>query len=341
MGADAPPGGATPYRPPAGTPVAWPDSFGTRFTVFVDTEEEFDWSAPLSRDNRSVDAAAAIPAAHRRFQDNDVALTFMVDHPVVADARAVAAVAAALADGRSAVGTQLHPWVNPPFDEAMTGPNSFAGNLPIALEAAKLDVLTDLIEQAFGRRPVIYRAGRYGIGPNSWRLLAERGYRIDSSLRARYDYSAEGGPDFAAVANHAFHAPAGLIELPLTTVFTGRVPSPAFYRGLGQLPRGRGIAARLGLVQRVALTPEQMPLPDALEAVRVAHGEGERLLCFSFHSPSLEPGHTPYVRDAADMAAFWRWWDGIFDLLGRLGIENASLDEILAAVGPAGLEPAT
>ena len=42
------------YRPPAAAPgamVQWPDSFGTRFTVFVDTEEEFDWGGPFSRES--------------------------------------------------------------------------------------------------------------------------------------------------------------------------------------------------------------------------------------------------------------------------------------------------
>jgi len=57
------------------------------------------------------------------------------------------------------------PWVNPPFDEALTVANSFAGNLPEAIERAKLRVLTDRITEAFGRRPQVYRAGRYGIRP--------------------------------------------------------------------------------------------------------------------------------------------------------------------------------
>ncbi len=79
-----------------------------------------------------------------------------------------------------------------------------------------------------------------------------------------------------------------------------------------------------------------MPLRDALDAVRVAVDEGVRLLNFAFHSPSLEPGNTPYVRDMADLAAFHRWWDAVFALLDRLGVRPASLDEIVAAgCGPA------
>jgi hypothetical protein len=85
----------------------------------------------------------------------------------------------------------------------------------------------------------------------------------------------------------------------------------------------------------VPLTPEGVPIEEAAEAVRIAAEKGARLLTFSFHSPSLVPGHTPYVRDAADLARFMRWWDVMFDLLGRLGFAPASLGELLAAAGRA------
>ncbi|WP_029625364.1 polysaccharide deacetylase family protein [Sphingomonas sp. PAMC 26605] len=328
------------YRPRAPAPealVAWPADFGTRFTVLVDTEEEFDWNAPLTRSAHGVSAMAALPAAHRRFADRGVPLTYMIDYPIATDARASALLAALLADGVSAVGTQLHPWVSPPFDEALTPANSYAGNLPKTLEAAKLDALTDAITRAIGVRPIAYRAGRYGIGPNTLQLLAERGYRVDSSMRARYSYAADGGPDFVEIGNPAFRAgPAGaLLELPLTTIHTGwlRRGGTRLYRALGVLPRGRGIFARSGLLSRVALTPEDMPLRDALEAIAVAVGEGLRLLNFAFHSPSLAPGHTPYVRDAADLAQFHRWWDGVLDGLARRAVTAASLDQLIVAAG--------
>jgi hypothetical protein len=324
------------YRAPAPEPdsfVEWADSFGTRFTVFVDTEEEFDWRLPLSRDSRSVAAVGAIPGAHARFADRGVALTYLVDHPVATSPEAIDILRRAIEDGRSTIGTQLHPWVNPPFDETVSGPHSFAANLPKALQAAKLAELTRAIAAAFGARPLVYRAGRYGIGPDTFELLAAEGYRLDSSMRSAYDYSDEAGPDFAAISNHAFRR-GGVVELPLTTVFTGRARGSGIglYRALGRLPKGRGIAARLGLLSRVSLTPEDMPLADALEAVRVAVGEGLRVLNFAFHSPSLEPGHTPYVRDAADLAGFWHWWEEVLALLDRLGVRNASLAEILGAL---------
>ena len=128
--------------PAAADAVAWPESFGTRFTILVDTEEEFDWAAPLGRDSHAVSHIVALPEAHRRFADRGVPLTYMVDYPIATDPRAIEVLRGVIADGASAIGTQLHAWVNPPFEEALTPANSFAGNLPEALEAAKIDALS-------------------------------------------------------------------------------------------------------------------------------------------------------------------------------------------------------
>jgi hypothetical protein len=323
------------YRPPAPPPAAlvrWPESFGTRFTIFVDTEEEFDWGAPFSRDAHATSHMAAMPEAHARFARHGAPLTWLIDYPIATCPAAVEILGALIGDGHSAIGTQLHPWVNPPFEEELCAANSFAGNLAPELETRKLATLTQAIAAAFDNPPLIYRAGRYGIGPHTLAALATLGYRADTSMRSGYDYSGENGPDFTTISNHSFHA-GPIVELPLTTVYTGALRSggASLYRGLARVPRGRGLASRLKLLSRVALTPEDMPLAAALEAVRIAAGEGVRLLSFSFHSPSIVAGHTPYVRDAADLAAFWRWWDTVLALLARLDIAPASLVEILDA----------
>jgi hypothetical protein len=55
------------------------------------------------------------------------------------------------------------------------------------------------------------------------------------------------------------------------------------------------------------------------------------LLSISFHSPSVEPGHTPYVRDAADLRRFYAWWDGVLGLLAREGVEPIGANALIAA----------
>src|SRR5688500_11711287 len=182
--------------PPPEAEAALPDSFGRRFILFGDCEEEFDWSAPLDRKATATSAIAALPAATRRFAEAGVVPTWLVDWPVADDEASAAAIAELGAAGLCDVGAHLHPWVNPPHEEEVSRPNSFAGTLPAGLEQAKLAALTAKLTGLAGRPPVAYRAGRYGIGSNTARILRALGYRLDVSVRSRFDHSPEGGPDF-------------------------------------------------------------------------------------------------------------------------------------------------
>jgi hypothetical protein len=225
--------------------------------------------------------------------------------------------------------------VNPPFEEEVNRTNSFAGNLPVALERAKLKCLTETIEEGFGRRPVIYRAGRYGVGPNTASLLRELGYKIDTSVRAMFDYSDEKGPDFSRISPLPYRIGDGeLLELPLSATYLGplRGAGTAIFRASASAPLIRGALAKAKLLNRVPLTPEGTPLSEALEAVeQLLEDEDTQLISISYHSPSVEPGHTPFVRDRADLDEFYRWWDGVLGLLVRRGVTGASLDDLLDA----------
>jgi hypothetical protein len=323
-------GGRLDIPPEASARARLTPEFGRRFVIFGDAEEEFDWAAPLSREQVSTRAIASLPEATRRLNRSGVVPTYLVDYPVVATPASAAAVRGMVEAGECDVGTQLHPWVNPPFDEAVTPHNSFTGNLPEPLQRAKLHALTEAIERAVGVRPTVYRAGRYGIGPHTARLLIEAGYHLDVSVRSLFDYSAEGGPDFSHHPIWPWWVNQTLLEVPLTAGFSGPLHRwPHLYRRQAL----RGPLARTGMLNRVALTPEGMPLREALAVLRRLLDDGTRLFSLSFHTPSVEPGHTPYVRDEADLRTFWTWWDGVFDLFAGEGVRPTRAGEIVAAAG--------
>jgi hypothetical protein len=224
--------------------------------------------------------------------------------------------------------------VNPPHDEEINTLNSFVGNLPVELERAKIENLTGTIAAAFGRRPIVYRAGRYGVGPNTAGLLEPAGYRADVSVRALFDYGDEGGPDFSRVKPLPFRIEGGeLVELPLSAAYFGRLRGRGrgLYRAAARLPKGRGLLSRAGLLDRAPLTPEGVTLADALAAAKALLDDGVRWFSLSFHSPSVEPGHTPYVRTREDLRRFHAWWDGMLDFFEAEGIAPASIEETIAA----------
>ncbi|MCT2400413.1 polysaccharide deacetylase family protein [Novosphingobium mangrovi (ex Huang et al. 2023)] len=316
--------------------AAFREGFGQRFIVTVDTEEEFDWDAPLDREKHSLVTVPALRQFQQFCEDFGVIPTYLIDYPVACSPEAPAAIGDAVANGRADVGVQLHPWVSPPFEEEVTEFNSYAGNLPFELERAKFHTLRDRIEQAFGTAPRIYRAGRYGLGPRTGEILRECGIAIDTSVRARFDYSGAGGPNYRDHPLHPYWADAGrsLLELPLTTVYWGplRQMGNVIYPHLWRAPSMRGVLARAGLLERIALTPEGITAEEALRGVDIAIDEGLPVLVFSFHSPSLAPGHTPYVRGEADLEALYAWWRTLFAHLERRGVKPTSVSDILSSV---------
>ncbi len=324
--------------PVAARRACFHDGFGPRFLVTVDTEEEFDWDKPLSRDGHTL---LTVPAL-RKFQEfcegHGVCPVYLVDYPIVNSPLVFQAIGEAVRAGRAEVGIQLHPWVSPPFEEDVTPYNSFAGNLPRSLEEEKLKRLKARIEEVFATSPLIYRAGRYGLGPQTASLLSENGVAIDTSVRAHFDYSSEGGPNYREHPVHPYWVEATnearLLELPLTTLYAGplRGLGGAIYPRLWRAPRLRGMLARMRLLERIALTPEGITAEEAKRCVDVALDDELPVLVFSFHSPSLAPGHTPYVRDEADLDALYDWWRTLFEHLANRQVAPTSVAQIMSSV---------
>jgi len=309
---------------------------GQRFVLTVDTEEEFDWLKPIEREAHTVHTVARLAKFQEFCEAQNVVPIYLVDYPIATSPAAQEILRPAIAAGKAEVGVQLHPWVNPPHDEDVTERNTFVGNLPPALEREKFRRLKDAIERGFGATPLIYRAGRYGVGPSTAEILSEGGIAIDSSVRTHFDYSSGGGPNFRGFPLRPYwlDRSAGLMELPLTTVYWGplRQLGPWLYPQMWRAPRLRGVLAKIGMLERIPLTPEGVTSEEAIRGIDIALDEGLPVLVFSFHSPSLAPGYTPYVRSEDDLDAFYDWWRKFFAYLSQRGVANVRVADLIDSV---------
>lgn len=156
--------------------------------VVVDTEEEFDWGAPFDRGCVGVTAMQAQHGMQAMLSGFGLVPTYVVDYPVASTASSVAVLKGFLDARQCLIGAHLHPWVSPPHEEEVSARNSYPGNLGAALEREKLSVLTEAIEGSFGVRPVIYKAGRYGVGAGTAGTLRALGYEIDVSVVPHSDF---------------------------------------------------------------------------------------------------------------------------------------------------------
>lgn len=278
----------------------------------IHTEEEFDWNLPFDRTKTGIQHLEKLHVVQNIFDKHKVKPTYLLDYPVASRTLSKSIFGDLLTDQLCEIGTHLHPWVSPPLIEYLCNYNSYPGNLRPETEAEKLGILTAEIESRFEITPRTYLAGRYGYGPNTGRILGSLGYTVDLSLVPAYNYSDDGGPDGSLIDNNAQWSGENLelLRLPHTAAYIGPLarrgfpwmerlsqPKPVDEIALKALGRAR-------LLRRVRLSPEGSDLATMKRLTRHLHRIGVRIFVFSFHSPSIVPGNTPYVRSERELASF-------------------------------------
>ncbi|OJV43463.1 MAG: hypothetical protein BGO22_14210 [Hydrogenophaga sp. 70-12] len=315
--------------------------------VVVDTEEEFDWTQPFNRDAVATESIPAQDHAHAVFDKYGIVPTYVLDYAVARSAPAAAYLRRLVDAGRAHFGTHCHPWVTPPYEDEVNAYNSFHGNLPPELEAAKLEASTEAVAQAFGQRPLIFKAGRYGVGAATLGVIRRLGYRIDCSFVPATSFERVHGPNFLGTSMHPFFADESrdLLEVPLTVGYGGR----AWWAGqrfaalwdnpmLQQL-RVQSVLSRLDVLWRARLSPEGFDADTQIRLMEALYAQGVRVFSLTYHSPSLAPGNTPYVRNEHDLQEFLRRIDRVCaHFRDRLGGQFSTLLDLWREVGAA---PAT
>ena len=282
--------------------------------VVMDTEEEFDWTAPFGRDNISVESIHDLHRGHTIFRKYGIKPAYLVDYPIINNEYARQILRSWAKNDECLVGAQLHPWVTPPHEEVVCPFNSYPCNLDEDLEKRKLEFLTNRISDVVEIRPQVYKAGRYGIDIHRESTLYELGYQVDTSVVPFRSYAGRGGgPDFFGLPDRPFWSEAlgRVLFLPLSQTLVGPLNGMA-RDGLDRRIFGSiatrfhipGILSRLGLLERIMLSPEAARLDDLRRLLDFMIGHGHKVLCLSLHSPTLTPGCTPYTKDEEGVERF-------------------------------------
>lgn len=279
--------------------------------VVVDAEEDFDWDNPVEGTDHSTHHMHNLGTLQSVLGAYGAVPAYLVTYPVLRDPEAVRALRREHERGRCTIGLQLHSWVTPPLLGRSDPRDSFAGGLPGDGEARKLETLVRAFRDALGFAPTTYRAGRYGIGPNTGRLLDALGITVDVSIAPRVDFSAQGGPDLRGYDYEPFwYGGSPVLSLPLGRSVVGLAArlGASLLSGAERMPGGEilvSLLSRLRLAERVTLSPEGNDPAAMRRLVRGLRERGRRVFPLSFHSSSIAIGRSPYVRDKAELHAFF------------------------------------
>ncbi|HQY61582.1 MAG: hypothetical protein IPF92_05765 [Myxococcales bacterium] len=264
-------------------------------TVTIDTECD---KGPGWRVEKPAAFAGVTDGVARRleplFQSFGARGTYLVSGEVLEDPASVEVLLAAKAD----LGAHLHGETVAPDAYLPDITSQFQRDLPEPVERAKLTSLTAGFSAAFGRPPLAFRAGRFGVGRHTLRILSELGYAVESSVTPHMDWASSGAPGLAfpdaptQPYHPAWEEPGRVGECPLW-----EVPITIRRRWANALPvLGRHLEPRwlrpTHMSGRALVGLAEDELRDA------AKRPGPRLppvLTCMFHNVEIVPGKSPYA----------------------------------------------
>jgi hypothetical protein len=314
--------------------------------VTIDTEED-DWGTyhPFGA---SVENIARLRELKPLWDRYGVRPTYLVNHPPMADRKSARILADLAADGTGEFGVHCHPWNSPPLTETDGPPITMMNRLSEEENHAKLLHLTDCFSEMFCVRPRSFRAGRWGLGASVSRALLRLGYDVDSSVSPFVDWSPEGGPDYSRSGQVPYFinpsdplSPArdgAMVEVPTSVGFLwGPQGLAASVReALENSPAARmkivGLLDLMGPLAKRWLSPETSTLREMIRLSRALVHSGVRVLDFTFHSPSLLPGATPFVPGEPEKARLLGRIQAFLDYCYRQGYRFATLSEVADSV---------
>nr|WP_241664530.1 polysaccharide deacetylase family protein [Ningiella ruwaisensis] len=306
--------------------------------VVVDTEEEFDWTAPPDRNETGVSHMQHVHLTHDICVEYGLSPCYVVDYPIASKPDAYQILQDFKNKSQCEIGAHLHPWVTPPMIEELSVANMYPGNLPEDIEYKKLASLVSKIQENFSDAPTSYKAGRYGFGPHTLKTIEKLGFTVDLSYCPPINHSADGGPDYSRCNSNLFRFDnSHILGIPITGAFTGMLgkQAPSIFE-LSQkfeavkLP---GILSRLNILDRLILSPEGYTSDEHIKLTNFLYNQGQRVFTWSFHSPTVVPGHTEYVQSKQDqhvyLDKFKRFFDFFFNTLNGRAATPAQIYKMM------------
>lgn len=313
--------------------------------ITIDTEEDL-WSG-YSIKNPPVENIKKIYLLQEIFEKYNATPTYLIDYPVATDPYSIELFGDLLKNGKCDIGSHCHPWNNPPFaDGGDIEYNTFLCNLPDDLVYEKIIQLHNKIILNLKFAPIAFRAGRWGVGENVIKSIKKIGYKIDTSITPFVSWEEYYGPklymksnktvgierleeicDKAENCNDCAIKDNCIVELP---------PTIGFFQSNFKLCHDMrtlfmnkyfkhfhliGALDRLGLLNFRVLSPETSTFEDMIKLSKAIMNNGNRFINMTFHSTSLLPGMSPFVRNKKELELFLGKIDRYLEFMTRENVQ--------------------
>lgn len=330
--------------PPVGAPVT--------VTVSIDTEED-DWGS-YRRDGTSAANIECLIELQDLFDRWGARPTYLVNRAPLVAQRAVEILGSVAAREGVEIGAHCHPWNTPPFVDDSGPVRTMMCTYTAEENRAKLREVKRCLAQELDVVPRSFRAGRWGLGPTVAGPLAAEGFTVDCSVSPFINWSEESGPDYSSAPHLPYRfepdrplvprSDGSMVQLPTTIGFVrgDSRRGAALRRRLEKSWLRRlkvvGLLDRAGLLARRWLSPETSSGETMVRLSAACVRSGQPFLQLTFHSCTLLPGATPFVRDEHDRKRFLASIDRVLGFWAESGFRFRTLaeagEEMLPARAP-------
>ncbi|HEY8039516.1 MAG TPA: hypothetical protein VIF15_06970 [Polyangiaceae bacterium] len=304
--------------------MATPRSF-LCVTIDCECDKGAAWRTrrPLAFDGVHVGIAGRL---HPLFQRLGAKPTYLLSPELLRDASCVERLAAL--EGCE-LGAHLHGELAEPGAFEPDRTDAVQRDYPPEVERAKLAWLTGAFRSAFGRAPRSFRAGRFGVGPDTLTILEGLGYEVESSVTPHVDWSdVSAGLSFVGAPTQPYHPdprdparPGGspLLEVPITI-------RP---RALSRVPvLGKHIEPRWLRPTRTSGDELVAIARETIDDARRASPEAAVVLNAMFHNVEVVAGASPYAATDAQAQRIVDRLAVLLDFTRREGIACVGLEDV-------------
>lgn len=194
------------------------------------------------------------------------------------------------------------------------------------IEYAKMKKLTGLFEKKFSKKPFSFRAGRYGVGHSTGRILMELGYKVDSSVTPHIHWKdpyVKNTPNFIGLPEEPYRVSetgdiwkrgsASLLEVPITIRPLPRKWSRFWRKEVAWFrPWSSSTEVLKGMLD-IAMRREQ-------------EESKEQVMVMMFHNMEVIPAASPYPQTMQDVLHYVASLKETLEYAREIGGENSTLE---------------
>ncbi len=282
---------------------------------------------------------------HPLLEKYGVRATYLLSSEVISDEKSTEALRSMA--NQCEVGTHLHgEYVEPFPNYAAVKTDDYQADYTYEIEREKIRNLTNHFCHVFGYRPASFRAGRFGAGRNTFKILNELGYQVDSSIypfrrlitkRYHLNYYYFPVEPFYPDPENLFEPATtdkGILHIPITVSSIFFQSLPAVIGKAFSSHRTMGVLSKLfgkNLINTFSLRPSSNSIEKMKEICEyhlMRHKNSQAVfLTMMFHSNELMPETSPYCRTDEDVEVLLKKLDAVFRYVSELRASFVTMSE--------------